>query len=121
MGVAVTDDNEKSKSWKHQVASAAMEVVGDATVLTGPIRFTMCAVFLRPKGHFGTGRNSQIVKTSAPKYHTVKPDVLKLARCVEDALTGVVWKDDAQIVDESLVKVYGERECVRLTIHEIEA
>lgn len=33
------------------------------------------------------------------------PDVLKLARGVEDALTGIVWRDDAQIVNESLSKV----------------
>ena len=35
------------------------------------------------------------------------PDVLKLARGVEDALTGIVWRDDAQIVNESLNKVVG--------------
>jgi predicted short-subunit dehydrogenase-like oxidoreductase (DUF2520 family) len=33
--------------------------------------------------------------------------VLKLARGVEDALTGIVWRDDAQIVVEHLEKRYG--------------
>jgi Holliday junction resolvase RusA-like endonuclease len=38
----------------------------------------------------------------------VKPDVLKLARAVEDALTGILYRDDAQIVTEVLRKRYGD-------------
>jgi Holliday junction resolvase RusA-like endonuclease len=36
--------------------------------------------------------------------------VLKLARAVEDALTGVLWRDDAQIAIEQLSKHYAERD-----------
>lgn len=39
---------------------------------------------------------------------TVKPDVLKLARSTEDALTGVVWTDDSRITDEHLRKFYAD-------------
>jgi hypothetical protein len=33
---------------------------------------------------------------------------LKLARAAEDALTGVLWLDDSQIVDERISKAYGD-------------
>lgn len=39
----------------------------------------------------------------------VKPDVDKLARAVLDALTGVVFKDDSQVVSLQASKVYSDR------------
>jgi Holliday junction resolvase RusA-like endonuclease len=39
-------------------------------------------------------------------YPISKPDVLKLARAAEDALTGIIWSDDALIVQEHLYKAY---------------
>ena len=70
----------------------------------------------RPKGHFGSGRNAGVVKASAPAHPTSRPDVLKLARAAEDALTGIVWHDDAAIVDERLRKVWGDREGCTVTV-----
>ncbi len=40
--------------------------------------------------------------------HTVTPDVDKLARGLCDALTGVVWRDDAQVIDLHGTKRYAE-------------
>jgi Holliday junction resolvase RusA-like endonuclease len=45
-----------------------------------------------------------------------RPDVLKLARAAEDALTGIVWRDDSQIVHETLAKVYGEPERLEVAV-----
>jgi len=40
---------------------------------------------------------------------TVKPDLTNLRKAAEDGLTGVVWKDDAQVVMGQTVKVYADR------------
>jgi Holliday junction resolvase RusA-like endonuclease len=116
---SVVDDNSKSKGWKHVVAYSARQVY-QGPLLDGPLRFT--ATFYRPrlKGHYGSGRNAAALKASAPEYPTTKPDVLKLARAAEDALTGVVWRDDAQIVDEHLFKRWGEPARVEIVIEQIE-
>jgi Holliday junction resolvase RusA-like endonuclease len=50
------------------------------------------------------------------------PDVLKLARAVEDALTGALWTDDALVVSEYLLKRYappGGPERVTVTVMEV--
>jgi Holliday junction resolvase RusA-like endonuclease len=39
---------------------------------------------------------------------TVKPDLTKLLRAVEDALTGVVWRDDSQIIHQVVNKEYAD-------------
>lgn len=101
----VTDDCAGGRDWKQQVAAAARSELGEP-LLDGPLELRVVFWLPRPKGHYGTGRNAEQVKASAPDHPAVKPDVLKLARAVEDALTGVLWRDDAQIVSERLHKRY---------------
>src|SRR5207244_637695 len=79
--------------------------------LTGPVVIHFTFYRQRPAAHYGTGRNSGTLKASAPVYPTTRPDALKLARGVEDALTGIVYRDDAQIVEERLFKRYGRPGC----------
>lgn len=106
--VIITDDSARSRPWKALVADAAVEnipsVNGARRLLQGPLKLSVTFYLPRPKGHFG----ARGLKPSAPIYPTVKPDVTKLLRAVEDALTGIVWRDDAQIVSQFAQKVYGE-------------
>lgn len=104
--VIVTDDSKQSRPWKAQVADAAAQATAGQPPLEGPLLLELTFWIPRPKGHYGTGRNSGHVRSSAPAAPTVKPDLLKLARAVEDALSGIVYRDDAQITCEVLQKAY---------------
>ena len=73
------------------------------------------------KGHYGTGRNADQVKASAPPHPTTKPDATKLVRAVEDALTGVIWRDDSQVVRQWASKVYDDCEGVSVIVTELAA
>ncbi len=113
--VMVTDANPRAKSWKQEVASAAAAAYR-GPLLTGPLSVAFVFFVTRPKGHYRTGSNAHLLKDSAPEHPTVRPDLLKLARGVEDALTGVVYTDDSLIVDERLMKMYGPWNLLRVTI-----
>jgi Holliday junction resolvase RusA-like endonuclease len=76
-------------------------------LIDGPISINLTFVMPRPKAHFGTGRNAGGLKTSAPKYHTKKPDIDNLVKFVFDCLNGIVWVDDAQIITLFARKIYG--------------
>ena len=106
-GILVDSSGEKGKAWRSVVQDSARQVF-NGDLLRGPLRVQFVFYKPRPKGHFGTGSKASTLKADAPEYPTGRPDCLKLARAVEDALTGVVWADDSQIVDEQLVKCYGE-------------
>jgi len=118
--INTVDDNPKAKSWQAEVKVAAMQAYR-GPVLEGPILMNLTFVRVRPKGHFRTGRNSHLLKDDAPSHPTSKPDVLKTARAVEDSLTGLIYRDDAQIVDEHLQKTWGERPCVVVRIEAMES
>jgi Holliday junction resolvase RusA-like endonuclease len=116
MGVRVTDDCAKSKDWKTTVAWEARRSY-EGPLLQEQLSVRLRFVMPRPKGHFG----KRGLKPYAPLRPTTKPDVLKLARGVEDALTGVVWRDDSLIVVEYLEKLYGEAPGVHINIEELAA
>jgi len=102
--IIVTEDAKRSRPWKDHVAQAAGEHMNGQTLLDGPLLLELQFIVPRPKGHYG----ARGLRPSAPAFPTTRPDVLKLARAVEDALAGVCYRDDAQIVTELLAKNYGE-------------
>ena len=112
----VTEDCKRNKPWRSVVVGIAMQALGTAPPLAGPLVVEFTFFILRPKGHFGSGRNSARLKPSAPGWPVVKPDTTKLVRAVEDALTGIAWVDDALIVEQVARKVYGPRPGVRVVI-----
>lgn len=107
--VLIVDDCNKTKSWQGIVSTYALQAKQDAELhelIVDPIRVVFDFYFIRPKGHFGSGKNAMKLKPSAPAYHITKPDVLKLARAAEDALTGIIYRDDSQIYNETIGKQY---------------
>lgn len=105
----ITDDCAKSKDWKGDVKHAAKAAMHDAPPLKGPVSLVVEFRMQRPKSHYGTGRNASLLKPGAAEWHTSKPDATKLLRCIEDAMTGIVWDDDAQVVRQEVIKRYDEK------------
>jgi len=65
-----------------------------------------CFYMPRPKGHYGTGRNSGKLKPSAPEHHIKKPDVDNIVKFYFDILNDLVWNDDSQVISEFSEKKY---------------
>jgi Holliday junction resolvase RusA-like endonuclease len=122
--VVIVDDAKKSRPWKQQVAGAAAEQM-DGDLLAGPLELDITFVLGRPRSHYGTGANSGRVRPSSPAFPITRPDATKLLRAAEDAMQGVIYRDDAQIVDQNVRKRYGSPErcevVVRELVNELEA
>lgn len=103
LGVRVTDNDTRGKDWRVAVVAACREAYRGLP-LEGPLSLRVTFRLPRPKGHSG----ARGLLPSAPAYPTTVPDATKLLRCLEDGLTGVLWHDDAQIVEQVVVKVYGQ-------------
>jgi Holliday junction resolvase RusA-like endonuclease len=112
------DDCRRNPAWRHQVASAAA-LTHRSAPMVGPLEVRFEFVLSRPKGHYGTGRNAGQVRPTAPPYPDVKPDTSKLVRSTEDACTGILFIDDAQIVRQFASKSYGSPPGVRITVRKL--
>jgi len=113
----VVDANPKAKIWKEQVAREAARAMKGARLLEGPLVLEATFVRVRPRSHYRSGKHSALLKSDSPSHPTSKPDVLKITRALEDSMTGVVFFDDAQIVEHRCVrKVFGEPARVEVTV-----
>lgn len=115
--IRTQEDSADLEAWRADVAVTARRVfesLGGDGLLQDAARLGLHFYRPRPKTHFGTGCNAGKLKPSAPKYPTSTPDTLKLARAIEDALTGVVWRDDSQVCRHELAKDWGN--CFRVTV-----
>jgi Holliday junction resolvase RusA-like endonuclease len=117
-GGRMVESSAKVAPWRTDVKTAAEQLVtcqcfeqcgtlNDGYPLTGPLVVRMVFSFVRPKSHYRTGRNAHLLRDGAPARPGGKPDLSKLLRSTEDALTALVWKDDALVVDyERAAKVW---------------
>lgn len=97
-GRVVTPQKKSVLAWRDTVAAVARaNYRGDPT--PDPVRVILAFELTRPRSHYGTGRNDGQLKPSAPMWCVGRPDLDKLCRAVLDALTGVIWCDDSQVVD----------------------
>lgn len=111
-GHRLVEGNEKTlKPWRSTIALEAADAF-DGQPTRAAVRVTLAFSFPRPSAHYGTGRNADLLKASAPAYKTTKPDIDKLTRAVLDALTGVAFVDDSQVAELVAVKRFGPASAV---------
>ena len=111
-GCIVTDDSgKKGKDWRRTVQHEARKAMTEQgrDMIEGAIEFSMTFFLKRPKSHYRSGKFSHLLKPTAPGRPIAKPDTTKLVRAVEDALTGIVWKDDSQVVEQINGKWYAQQ------------
>ncbi len=109
---AVPSNNNKLKKYRKLIAAYACSAMqakyGAVTIFAQdvPIELELTFTFARPAS----------VKASKRPMPIVKPDCDKLIRSIGDALTGVVYQDDAQIVSIIARKEYGTKEGVQIIV-----
>lgn len=95
-----------TKAWMDTVGWMFKQRFGRPCLADGPFSLKCMFYINRPGGHYGSGRNKEKLKPSAPVYHLQEPDLDKLVRAVQDSLTKLLWQDDKQVVTIGAVKVW---------------
>ena len=105
----VTSANPRLKEWEALVRAAA-QLHADGQFFDGPVSLAFAFYFQRPKS-----------LAKRVSHHVKKPDLSKLVRSTEDALTGVLFRDDSQVSEVRATKHYapeGKPSCVIVTVSE---
>jgi crossover junction endodeoxyribonuclease RusA len=104
----ITSDNAKMKPWRQQISGMAAEAMQGQELAAGPVRIEVDFYFAKPKS----------AKKSL-EHKITKPDIDKLARSVLDALSGIAFRDDSQVVELTFSKNFGLPERVSIQAESI--
>jgi Holliday junction resolvase RusA-like endonuclease len=104
--IQMVEASKDAVPWREAIKHQALREHGGyghahhRPALDEPVAVAMVFAFARPKSHYRTGRNSHLLKDDAPIRPSGPPDLSKLIRAAEDALTeAAVWRDDARVVE----------------------
>lgn len=108
--------DEKTASYENRVALAGREVMGERPLIAGAVRMQVLAVIAIPRSW---SKKRQAEALQGRVRPTGKPDADNVLKALCDGLNGVVWQDDAQVVDMWLRKAYGEAPGAQIIIEEL--
>lgn len=96
------ESSKRVGPWRSEVGFTSREFYKGAPI-SEPVELEITFYFPRPKSHYGTGRNAEKLKASAPMYCTScsHGDLDKLCRSTFDGLA--VRSGGSVITDDSLV------------------
>jgi Holliday junction resolvase RusA-like endonuclease len=110
---------EKTRTYEGMIRTAAMQELRHMTQLPfdEPVQFTLRAIFPVPASWSERKRQQAITGTIKPGK---KPDLDNIAKAWNDALNGVVYRDDSLICQMTLDKRYGVQPLVVVTVRPVE-
>ena len=106
---------DKTVNYENLVQFSYLEKYKQAHLLEGPLKLTIDFDFPIPKSTSKKNRELMLLGEIRP---TKKPDLDNCMKIITDALNGIAYKDDSQIVVAALSKFYSEdpRACVRIEV-----
>jgi Holliday junction resolvase RusA-like endonuclease len=107
---------EKTVNYENLVKMVAMQDMKGKQLIAGPISMVISLFFQIPESWSNKKRLSALNGTVRP---TVKPDLDNCCKVVADALNGVVWHDDKQVVEVVVKKFYSDRPRANVSITEL--
>ena len=116
-GHAKAYDPEKSQNYKayvRMIATQAMQAI-DFKMIEGACSIVIMAFFEVPKSK---SKKFKLAALNNKEWPTKKPDVDNIAKAIQDALNGLVYKDDSNIVYMSVSKYYNTNPKVLVKVWE---
>lgn len=114
-GFARMYTDAKTRSYESDVKLFASQAMVGRALIEGPVLVRMTARFEVPKSASKKKREAMLSGAIRP---TKKPDTDNIAK-IKDALNGVVWRDDAQVVTETITKIFSEVPGLEIEIDQV--
>src|SRR5688572_25891060 len=116
---AVMVEDADVKPWRTAVGFKAAEAMRGTPPTEDPVAIVVTFHFPRPDAHYNRPKSVRLLKASAPSWVAKAPDLDKLVRAIGDALTGIVYRDDRQIVTCEASKVFSDTPGVHVKAWEV--
>ena len=115
-----SDGGRRYVPTKPRNASAALRLAASEQVglvpFDEPVKLVMLCEVAIPNSWSKRKKNAAILGLIRPG---TRPDLTNMLKLAEDALHGVVWRDDSLVVEQHTKKIYGKQPKLVLTISPI--
>jgi Holliday junction resolvase RusA-like endonuclease len=105
----------KTKSYEDEVRLLATKAKGSGSTLEGSVSVFIYISFSVPQSYSKRKREACLLGETK---HTKKPDLDNVAKAIIDGMNGIIFKDDSQIINLHVTKVYAEVGKVEVLIRE---
>ncbi len=112
---------DKATTLAEEAIRQAWVDAGEPRLPDEPVRLHVALGVERPKGHFRGNGELSLSGARTPFPSRQKPDVDNALKLVMDALNTRAWKDDVQIVEASVSRVWTDRAYTRVDARLVDA
>jgi Holliday junction resolvase RusA-like endonuclease len=113
----VTFTPKKTANWEAYAKLSASQAMQGRPATDRPVKVAIAAFYI-PAASWPKWKRE---KADAGEIaHTAKPDIDNIAKACKDALNGVVWMDDSQVIRLECTKSYSDSERVEITVTELD-
>lgn len=106
---------EKTRTYESLIKESAKQAMGSSEPLETPVTLYLYIRVPIPKSV--TKKRLEAINNGSEK-PIKKPDASNILKSVEDGMNGVVYKDDSQIVNIHVTKVYSSQSGVDICVKE---
>jgi Holliday junction resolvase RusA-like endonuclease len=103
---------EKTRNYEAALRMAGQDAMAGRPPLDGAISVVIVAALSIPDS---MSKGKRLMALSGSLHPTKKPDADNIFKCL-DALNGVVWTDDKNIVRADFMKVYAAEPCLTIQV-----
>lgn len=107
---------EKTVNYENLVKLLFQQAANGFYVESGPVLILIRSYYPIPKSV--SQKRANLMRTGKIR-PTIKPDYDNIGKIVGDALNGIAYRDDAQVVDGHVIKYYSDLPRVEVTIEEV--
>lgn len=109
---------EKTRDYELKVSCEARRSMGNRTPIQGPVALKIELHMSIPKSW---SQKKRLQAFSGAIRPTSKPDWENVCKALCDALNGIAWMDDSQVVEATVSKRYAEEPCAIIRVSELDA
>ena len=105
----------KTKTYEDEIRMMAKAAIGSSEPLETPVSVYIYISVGIPASFSKQKRKDALLNIEKPMK---KPDIDNVAKCFLDAMNGIIYLDDKQVVNLHITKVYAETPAVQVMVKE---
>lgn len=114
----VAYEKKEMKAWRAECLELIKDVFRKEELIEGPLKID-ATFYIRPPKYISSKKKLKEKLEAEKIFCSKKPDIDNYLKALLDSMTGIVFKDDGQVVECRARKLYSLKPRIKFTIKEV--